>query len=584
MLEKLLQDNLSNFEEGKIKIVDPKSSGNVRFGGKSDGGYQFSQKDMIDTIDLYYNSQYEKGSKDSQGNRKLFLNKVKFAQNVAEKQTDVDVSNYNFIPDHEKDSNKVWFIKRKFIVWTRENDYGQLLNELNKDFSKYGSCVLRKRKNTVERISLRKLKNTQDAKSLKEAPLEGGYVIIEHDLSHYQMKQMPDWNTDNIKKFKGTKKVYEMYSLVERGEIDGTDDEEEVLSVSYIAPDIERTEGTDPVLFAEEIDEVPLEEAHWDKQDGRWMGVGIVEDLIENQIAANMTANLRRKHLMWGAKKLFQTQGEAVAKNLVKEVEDGQVLEVGTRGEISQIATESRNLAEFTSNEQAWDSNGEQKTFTFEVSSGETLPSGTPFRLGVMLSNSAARHFDLKRENFGLFLYRSFFSQLMPIFKKQTKEHTIAVANGEEGAEFVKDAVIRYNTDRRYNKQLLGGEIPNYSFLRDQVAEEIDKKQFTFVNVPAKFYDDAQFYMQLDITRQEEDTDATMATLTTLYQTLAGQQDPRADKILDQIIALTGENANKVLGSKQVRNEVQQAQGNALQGANLQGLTQQNGAEVQGTV
>ncbi len=573
---KTLQDNIDDFNKGSIKIVGAKTNGSVRYGGSEDDtGYMFSQKEMIDTIDLYYNSKYEKGNKDSQGQRKLFLNKVKFAQNVAEKQTDVDVANYNFIPDHEKDSNKVWFIKRKFIVWTREHDYGQLLNELNKDFSKYGACVLRKRKDKVERISLRKLMNTQDATSLKQAPLEGGYVIVEHDLSYYQMKQMPDWNLDDIEKFKGTKKVYEMYSLMGRGELDGTDDEEEVLTVSYLCPDFQEYGDDTAILFLDEIDEVPFEEAHWDKQDGRWMGVGVVEDLIENQIAANLTANLRRKHLLWGAKKLFQTQGDAVAKNLAKEVQDGDVLEVGVRGEITPVPTESRNLAEFSANDQTWDSNGEQKTFTFEVSSGETLPSGTPFRLGVLMSNSAARHFDLKRENFGLFLYRSFFSQLMPIFKKQTKEHNVAVMNGEDGAEFVKEAVILWNAERRYNAQLLNGTIPNFDLIRDEVAEEIDKKAFMFVNVPEGYYNDAQFYMQLDITRQEENTDATMATLTTLYQTLAQRGDPRADKILDQIIGLTGKNPNKVLGSQEVRQEVTQIQPNPQ--ANLQGLTAQNG-------
>lgn len=551
MFQETLKQNLADFK-GDLKIISPKNDSPLRFGAKADGGYMFNQKETIDTIDLYYNSKFEKGDKDNAGYKKIFLNKVKFAQNVAEKQTDVDVANYTFIPDSEKDTNKVWLIKRQFIVWTRENDYGELLNDLNKDFSKYGTCVLRRQGKLLERIPLRKLINSQDATSLKKAPEEGGYVIIEHDLSYYQMKQMPDWNTDDIVKFKGTKKVYEMYTLMpEKDVLDDSDSEEDVLSVSYLCPTIQRDSNKyDCVLFKDTIDEVPLEEAHWDKQDGRWLGIGVVEDLFENQIATNMVANLRRKHLMWSAKKIFQTQGEGVVKNLNQEVADGAVLEVGRNGEINPVPYESRSLNEFTQMEQVLDQNGEQRTFTFEVSTGESLPSGTPFRLGVVLSNSAARHFDLKREKFGLFLYRSFFSQLMPIFKKQTKEHTLAVANGEEGADFIKEAIIGWNTDRRYNKRLLNGEVPTYEEIQNQVAQEIDKKPFLFVNVPKGLYDDAKFYMQLDITRQEEDTNATMATLVTLYQSLAQTGDPRADKVLDQIINLTGENPNKILGTK----------------------------------
>lgn len=557
MLLETLKQHLSDFEK-PIKIIKPRDEGKLRYGGSTDeSGYMFKQSEMVDLIDLYYNSKYEKGSKDKQGYKKLFLNKVKFPQNVAEKQTDVDVSNYNFIPDDVKDSNLVWFLKRKFIVWTRENNYGQLLNDLNKDFSKYGTCVLRRQGKILERIPLRQLINSQDATSLKLAPEEGGYVIVQHDLSYYQMTKMPNWDTENVEKFKGTKKVYEMYTLVDGDYFDGSEDEQ-VLAVCYICPDLKRDGADDdPVLFSEQIDEVPFEEAHWDKQDGRWLGIGVVEDLIENQIATNMIENIRRKHLIWGSKKIWQSQ-EANIKNLSTEVQDGQVLEVGARGEIKPVPLESRSLGEMQQGRESWDTNTEQRSFTFEVSTGESLPSGTPFRLGVVLSNSAARHFDLKREKFGLFLYQSFFSQLLPIFKKQTKAHNIAVANGEEGTEFIKDGMVRFYTNDRYNENLLNGRVRTWSELEAEVKEEMARKPFMFIKMPDKAYDDAKFYMQLDITRQEENTDATMATYTTLFQTIMQRNpaDPRADKILDMIIALAGKNPNKVLGNAQ---NVQQA-------------------------
>ena len=114
--------------------------------------------------------------------------------------------------------------------------------------------------------------------------------------------------------------------------------EDKILGVAYVMPESsERSDKADDgyVLFKEEVDEVPFEEAHWDKQDGRWLGIGEVEKQFENQVAVNMTENLRRKHLIWGAKKVWQTQGTAVVRNLVKQVADGQVLEVGANGAIS---------------------------------------------------------------------------------------------------------------------------------------------------------------------------------------------------------------------------------------------------------
>lgn len=549
-----LNNALGDFDKS-ISIVDPDSQDIVRFGGsQTDSGYLFSQKDTIDLIDLYYNSRYKDGKIDQDGQRKLFMNICQFKANVAEKQTDVDVKNYNFIPDSEKDINLVWFLKRKFIVWTRENDYGQTLNDLNKDYSKYGSCVLKKLKDKVERVPIRQIICSQDAKSLKDAPLEGGYTIIKHKMTIDQIKKMPDWYTEGLD-FEGETPVYELYTLIDPEYVDQTGDEK-VLIVAYVAPELEIE---DQCLFKDVIDEVPLEEAHWDKQDGRWLGIGEVEKQFENQVAINMTENLRRKHLIWGAKKVWQTQGNAVVKNLVKQVADGSVLEVGANGVISQVPMASQNLQEFQLSKNGWIENSDQKAFAFEVSTGEALPSGTPFRLGVILSQAAAKHFELKRENFGLFLYRSFFNQLIPIFKKQTKAHNIAVANGEEGTEFIKEAVTNWNYNNKIQEQLLNGITPDPQKIRTEIEAQASRTPFFFVNMPDKIYDDAKFYMQLDITNQETDTNAEMATLTTLYQIMSQKNDPRADKILNQIIALAGKNPNKVLGATQaVASQLQQ--------------------------
>lgn len=566
-----LNNSLEDFKKS-ISIVDPESRDLVRFGGsQTDSGYLFNQKDTIDLIDLYYNSKYRDGKIDQDGQRKVFMNIVQFKANVAEKQTDIDVKNYNFIPDSETDANLVWFLKRQFIVWTRENDYGQILNDLNKDYSKYGSCVLKKLKNSVERVPLRQLICSQDAKSLKQAPFDGGYTIIKHKMTLDQIKKMPDWNIEDVD-FVGDTPVYEMYTLIDP-EYVGLEGDEKVLIVAYVAPELDLE---NQCLFKEVIDEVPIEEAHWDKQDGRWLGVGEVEKQFENQVAINMTENLRRKHLIWGAKKVWQTQGNAVVKNLVKQVADGSVLEVGANGSISQVPMASQNLQEFELAKNGWMQNSDQKAFAFEVSTGESLPSGTPFRLGVILSNAAARHFELKRENFGLFLYRSFFNQLIPIFKKQTKQHNIAIVNGEQGTEFIKEAIKNFNINTKIEESLLNGVTPDVEKIKAKVETEINQKPFLFVTLPPKAYDNAKFYMQLDITNQESDTNAEMATLTTLYQIMSQKGDPRADSILNQIILLTGKNPNKILGQAVVSQIQQMAPGPQIQQLpQLAGLTQE---------
>jgi hypothetical protein len=57
------------------------------------GGYEFSQYQPIRTIELYHNSKFTTGTKDSLGREKPFYNITKFRVNVATRATDLDTKN-----------------------------------------------------------------------------------------------------------------------------------------------------------------------------------------------------------------------------------------------------------------------------------------------------------------------------------------------------------------------------------------------------------------------------------------------------------------------------------------------------------
>ena len=593
-----LSKDLAEFDEKKINIVNPKDSNDIRFGRKSESGYQFSQKEALETIDMMYNSKYKTGVNDREGQRKTYMNIVKFYSEVSRMQTDMDIKDFVFIPDSYQDIDKVTLLKQQFKVWSRENEYGQIINDLNTDYSKYGTCVAKRVGDTIERVRLHDLKNTQNAKTLKEAMIKG-FVIQEHEYNQYELDKYTEWDTEGIKlDHDEVVKCYERYSLVPRSVIDEfngeeSKDEELVLAMQILAPEVHK-EGETPngtILYIEEIDEddFPYEEAHWDKIDGRWLGVGEVENQYENQISTNLSANLRRRAMLWGAKKIFQTKGDAVTKNLIKEVADGQVLEVGKNGEISQIATESRHLNEFQLDTNEWNENSKQKSFAFEVSTGESMPSGTPFRLGVILSRSVQSHFGLKRENFGFFLKRAFFNQLIPIFKKQTGDHIVRLAQNEEGINRIFDSLLIVKTNELFMKKLLDDDIQrnletlefDYDSVKAEVEKELIKSPYFFVEVPDKFYDDVHFYLELAITGESSNTQEEVETLVNVWQTLSQKGDPRADRLLEVIIAKTGKNLSSIIGKAPEQAAQPLPQGGEL--AQLQGLANQ-GQNEQGTV
>lgn len=552
-----LSNNLEEFYSSTVKLVR-------QFGDEYNGEVDYSQWQTLRAIDLALNSKFSRGQYDTEGQRKLYLNIVRFIRDVARMRTDIDVKNYVFNPDTYNDIWSTYFMARKFKLWAREENYGELINRIGDDFATYGTAVLKKVKSGVKRVPIGKLINSQRGESLNEIAKTGGYVIEPHEMTLGEMKEFPAWNTEGLEDGKKYM-VYERYSLVPRGIIDDTDDEERVLAMQILIPEKEEKKDDGKLVYIQEVKDTPYEDVFWEKVDGRWLGRGPVEQQLENQIAKNTIFNLRRRSLLWATKKIYQSQSDEVQKNLVKDVRDGQVLNVGPNGTISPIPTESRALADYQSLDNVVDNNSKQTSFTFEVATGETMPSGTPFRLGAILSTAVDSFYGLKREQFGLFLKRSFFSQLIPTFKKQnSREHTLTIASNEEGIELLKEAMMTYHTNRRYINALLQGQIKDIPTIRQEVEEEAVKSPYFFIDIPAKYYDEAKYHMELDITDEATDTRTEVETLTNIFQVLSQKGDPRADRVLEMLISKTGRNIDVIAGkapATQPQGQLPQGQG-----------------------
>src|SRR4051794_38819938 len=62
-------------------------------------GYEFSQYETLRTIELYHNSKFTSGPKDSLGREKPFYNITKFRVNVAVRATDLDTKDVQIQAD-----------------------------------------------------------------------------------------------------------------------------------------------------------------------------------------------------------------------------------------------------------------------------------------------------------------------------------------------------------------------------------------------------------------------------------------------------------------------------------------------------
>jgi len=551
---KQLNNELDEFKTGRLKLATlQKDDVTVRTLKKKDAGYYFNQLETLSIIDLYYASKFENGERDKLGQRKIFLNIGKFRTEVASKQIDLDTKDFRFIPDDYADPWSAFFAQKEFREWSKDSSFAELVNECVEALPKYGSVVLKKVGKELKFVMLQNLRNEQSATSLKTA----SYVIEEHpDMRLWEMRAMKNWNLEGLDmKFTDKMTVLERYGhvplnwlkKVREEEVQAGDENKSVDAMVIVAmvPKSKDKEAGVHIFFADEIKERPYREAHWSRVHGRWLGGGVMEDLIENQVAKNIVINLARRGLHWSNKRIGQSAStDAAAKNLVRDVPDGSILEVGQNGLITMLDLSAKNNAEVQQFLNETEKNSDQKAFTYEVSTGASMPSGTPATLGVILSKATNSYYAFKKEKLGIFLKAAIVDfQLPQFFKEIAKEDRVVMFFSDEpGFEALKAASMQVIKSDITKFSLLGkGEIISPI----QLAAAIDPfeavRALPFL-LQKTSYKDIKVKLDLIITGEEIDLQNKLTTLNTLYTIFVQRGDSRAEKVLERISALAGEN------------------------------------------
>jgi hypothetical protein len=551
-----LDNELKKFQSDKVKLAAFQPNETVRFLKGNPSGYFFNQQETISLIDLYYNSKFENGEKDTLNQRKVFLNIGKFRTDVASKQIDIDTKDFKFIPDDYADPWTAIFLQKDFKEWAKDSYFGELVNECVDALPKYGSVVLKKVGKKIEFVPLQNLRNEQTAKNLQVA----SYVIEEHpDMFMWEMQAMKGWNTDGLKlKYNQPANVFERYGRVPLGWLhkqngivptaeDWNTSTDAMVIMCKVEKDALHPDGVH-VFFAESLNDGdrPYREAHWNKQHGRWLGVGVMEDLIENQVASNVGINLTRRSLHWSAKRLFQSQTTSeLARNLATSVKDGDVIEIGANGEIKQIDLTQKSGAEIQNFINTFSENANQKSFAYDVITG-SMASHTPYRLAIILANAVASYYALKKQKLGLFLKDVAIDFLVPDFLNDmgNKDRVVMMFSGEAGFEVLKAASMEFIKSELTRVSLLSGKPVDAGSLQGALGPYMDATSLPFT-LTKQTYKEAKFKFDLNITGEAVNPDEKVKTLTLIYQSMVQQGDPRAEKVLQRIVALQGESMSE---------------------------------------
>lgn len=516
------------------------------------GGYSFDTAETIKTIDLYYNSKYKTGKYDNRGFRKFFYNIVKPATDIATKFIDLDTKDIILVPEHSNDEMRVWLMQRRLKQWLKDNNFGDLLNDIAFNLPKYGHIVVKKTGRKWGLVSLENLRTDPTARFLNDS----SFVYEVNMMSASKIGSM-NWNgnvKELLKRKHGQYIIYECYHKTEKGwnriiksdlyEKRGTLEsaESQINNESEFLPSI--------VLDKREVEVLPYRELKWEEVRGRWLGLGFVEYLEDNQIAINEAENLERKGLMFTSLKLYQTSDQNVGgSNVLTDAENGDILTVGQNDQVTPVAVEERNLPAFNNTRANWNSNTERKTFTTDITTGANLPSRTPLGVANLQASLATSYFELKRENFGIFIKNIVIYDILPDFKKDTqKEHNMTFLGSDQELDKLDKAIIEARVaDASMKHAEKTGFFPSRvqtDDARERIQNQLNRRKNRYLSIPKGFYENANFIVDVLVTGEQIDVGVKSQVIQVALQILSSNpailQSPTTKAVFLQLLALGG--------------------------------------------
>lgn len=302
------------------------------------------------------------------------------------------------------------------------------------------------------------------------------------------------------------------------------------------------------VLFCKEVDRdmFPYKEVHFRRKKGRWLGVGNYESCFPLIEQANELTNRFFSSLRLALSHVFQTRDKLHVKNLISDILDGDV--VVSKSEISIIPTEVRGVGEFREMMSRIESQADKICNSFEVVTGENMPSGTPFKLGAQQLKSATKLFDYVRQNIGLFIEDVFNEWLLPDFAASlSEEHILELMDDADDIDIYYNAqrkILQYEVLKQYILENESYPDPQQLSLVGSLVKDQIKKGPKQVRVLKNYYADLKYKVKVIITDENDAKKENLETISTMVQVAManpqGLQDPRLMKLVNIVLEQAG--------------------------------------------
>lgn len=561
-----IRNEVDDFIYNNISVVD---------------GYNFNQYETIKRIHLYLNSQFENGSFYN-GREKIFFNIVKNRKDAVSRFFDVDTKDIKLMPLNPKSEFSTLFLEKELQYWVKKNKIGLMLNKIADELVSYGSVVIRKTKKGAKVMDLRNLFLDPTVEDIQKSR----FVIIKHYFTTTELraKVKDGWDSDAVERIIRRKEedksnapesyedgenlnvirstpyieVYERFGEVEEHYIKGGKSDKLIKALCIVAEPYNSSQLEDgstsekgEILFISEWNkDYPFVDCHYSKTAGRWLGVGVVEDLFPAQERMNELKNQQRISMELSSLHLFQTQDKTIVNNLLTDLRNGAVLQ--SKSGINPIVNEERNLSAFLSEEERYNILADKISFANDLITGSQLPASTPATNAVIQNNNAVSVFLFKRQNLTLWLQEFFNEFVLPqVLKDLSAEHMVRFTGDAIDLSMIDEEIIKIEQAKfvlNANKVIIPEELQANEFSIKAQLAKFGSARYGLIK--EKLYDDLEFEFDILIGGEQEDvnlvTQNTKSVLIDIANNPAILANPATKLLFSEYARRVGVNPTKL--------------------------------------
>ena len=359
--------------------------------------------------------------------------------------------------------------------------------------------------------------------------------------------------------------VYELHGELPLSYLTGKESDDETyrqqMHVIFINGD-----DSELTLYSGKEEKDPYLLTHLIEEEDRTLSIGAVEHLFDSQWMVNHSAKQIKDQLDLASKMVLQTADDNfLGKNVLNNLETGDILFHAENKPLTQVNNQSHDTPAISNYLEMWKRLAREIASTPEAVTGETMPSGTPYSQTALLNQEIHNLFGLMTENKGLAIEEMMREFVIPFWKRRKLNNSDEVAVLLEGEELenLDELDLPIKLEQELKNRILGGqELGTIEEMTAGIKEQQKKfgnTRFLKVKKTWKQYlADLEDSVEVEVTGENSDKQATLTTLNTLLQTVAGNPqilvDPNGKMLFNAILAESG-----VVSPVQLKGVAQQA-------------------------